>query len=353
MKNPMISIIVPVYNTYEYLQKCIDSIRNQSYGNIEILLVNDGSTDDSLEICMMNKKLDERISVFDIVNSGVSAARNVALSAAKGDYILFVDSDDWIEIDACRLLADQIEISGGIDTICFGSWISVDDDVRKDSKKNMNNNENTNLKTLLEAAFSGGDTGVVVLWNKIFNRNTIEENQLRFRELTRGEDILFVAEYLMCLDSGIRIIDERLYNYRKNPESITRRRVDERTRVEQMQAFRQELKLMIAGQMRYDIDKSCCSPNRKNAVTLAVSVCLKSCGCKEAISDVKYIRNHEMFSGLYTERTLYSVTLRNEVVFLLLKYRCYHGIYFGVKIAEILKSLRLYGIRYNKKLQSS
>ena len=94
--NPVISIIIPVYNVEKWLNKCIDSILSQSYENFEVILVNDGSTDKSKDICDQYSKEDNRVKVFDILNSGQSVARNIGLKEAKGDYILFIDSDDYI-----------------------------------------------------------------------------------------------------------------------------------------------------------------------------------------------------------------------------------------------------------------
>lgn len=94
--NGKISVIVPVYNVEKWLNMCIDSILAQSYKNLEIILVNDGSTDKSKDICDQYLKEDNRVKVFDILNSGQSVARNIGLKEAKGDYILFIDSDDYI-----------------------------------------------------------------------------------------------------------------------------------------------------------------------------------------------------------------------------------------------------------------
>ena len=93
---PKISVIIPVYNVEKWLNKCVDSILAQSYENFEVILVNDGSTDKSGDICDKYLKEDNRVKVFDILNSGQSVARNIGLKEAKGDYILFIDSDDYI-----------------------------------------------------------------------------------------------------------------------------------------------------------------------------------------------------------------------------------------------------------------
>ena len=96
LTKPKISVIIPVYNVEKWLNKCVDSILSQSYENFEVILVNDGSTDKSKDICDQYLKEDNRVKVFDILNSGQSVARNIGLKEAKGDYILFIDSDDYI-----------------------------------------------------------------------------------------------------------------------------------------------------------------------------------------------------------------------------------------------------------------
>lgn len=105
-KTPLITIIVPVYNTKKYLKKCLETIRRQTLDKIEIILVNDGSTDGSQSICEEYKHIDNRFSVIHQQNKGLSASRNVAIDKAKGEYILFVDSDDYINIELCQMAYD-------------------------------------------------------------------------------------------------------------------------------------------------------------------------------------------------------------------------------------------------------
>ena len=105
---PKISVIIPVYNVEKWLNKCVDSILSQSYENFEVILVNDGSTDKSGDICDKYLKEDNRVKVFDILNSGQSVARNIGLKEAKGDYILFIDSDDYIEKNTLKRMYEKI-----------------------------------------------------------------------------------------------------------------------------------------------------------------------------------------------------------------------------------------------------
>lgn len=102
MNNPKISIVVPVYNVEKYLEKCLESIINQTYHNIEIILVDDGSTDKSGELCDSYRVKDQRINVIHKKNGGLASARNVGMHTLTGDYIMFIDSDDWVDATICE-----------------------------------------------------------------------------------------------------------------------------------------------------------------------------------------------------------------------------------------------------------
>lgn len=114
----MISVIVPVYKVERYIHQCIVSILNQTYQDLEILLIDDGSPDKCGEICKEYAKKDSRIKVFHTENHGLSAARNVGLQIAKGEYIGFVDSDDWIEPDMFEILLRRLEETGADISVC-------------------------------------------------------------------------------------------------------------------------------------------------------------------------------------------------------------------------------------------
>ena len=113
MENAKVSVVVPVYNVEKYLSRCLDSIINQTYRNLEILLVDDGSTDKSGEICDYYALKDNRIKIFHKNNGGVSSARNYALERMSGDYVTFVDSDDTLSIDAVKKLSSLMKNVGG------------------------------------------------------------------------------------------------------------------------------------------------------------------------------------------------------------------------------------------------
>ena len=119
MRKKLYSIIVPVYNCEQYLEKCLNSLLKQSYKNIEIILINDGSNDNSEKICLNYKKLDSRIKYYKKDNGGVSSARNLGINVCNGDYITFLDSDDYLDIDTIEFINNYINKSD-IDLIRYG-----------------------------------------------------------------------------------------------------------------------------------------------------------------------------------------------------------------------------------------
>ena len=125
--NPLISVIIPVYNKEKYLDKCLESIINQTYKNLEILLIDDGSTDGSAKICDSYAEKDARITSIHRENSGPGAVRNYGISICRGDYVSFVDSDDWIELDMYELMYNAMTENGADLAVCGRNMVFEDD----------------------------------------------------------------------------------------------------------------------------------------------------------------------------------------------------------------------------------
>ena len=178
-----LSIIVPIYNSQDYLSTAIDSLINQTYKNIEIVCVNDGSNDGSLDMLNQYKEKDNRVVVVDKPNGGVSSARNEGIKASTGDYITFVDSDDYIDLDAYENCINKIK-ENNADILAFGF------------KFEPSQRDGTNVSDkvydkweCIENEFV--DNGTV--WNKIFSRSIIVDNNIWFAEDVKyGEDDLFI-----------------------------------------------------------------------------------------------------------------------------------------------------------------
>lgn len=204
----MITIVVPVYNAEEKLDRCVQSLLNQSYTNVEILLVNDGSRDNSLSICRKYAQQDSRVVVIDKPNGGVSSARNAGLDAARGEYIMFCDSDDWVEPDWCECMVTNYR--DGDLTVCDIVWGGVCSAEEKGQ---------TVIDVVDRNCFMHRPLLMCAIFNKIFLRSILETHGLRFsRELSLGEDFCFVLSYLSKITGSVRYINKKKYCYDDSTE---------------------------------------------------------------------------------------------------------------------------------------
>ena len=207
----MISVIVPVYNVEKYIRACLDSIINQTYRDLEIILVDDGSTDNSGVICDEYAQKDTRIQVIHKENGGQSVARNIGLQKAKGEFIGFVDSDDSIELDMFESLFSAIQ---DVDIAICG-YNLVTGDKRIESGL-LGQNKTLNQAELWKEIFGNLNNAV---WNKLFRRELL--SGICFdAKFAHGEDLIFNILYLKSAKTG-KYINRCLYNYYKRGDSIT------------------------------------------------------------------------------------------------------------------------------------
>ena len=205
------SVVVPVYNVELYLEQCLEILRTQDYSDYEVICVNDGSTDSSREILTAWETRMPQMRVIDRSNGGLSAARNTGLQAATGDYVVFVDSDDWVEASMLSTLA---KVTDGNDMVCFAC------------RRTDNNAHDT-----LQPEQSGGweyynrhalehrEVAFVCVWQRCYRRGFLIENNLCFREGILHEDNEFTPR--ACLKSKrVKVIPDVLYNYRIRSGSI-------------------------------------------------------------------------------------------------------------------------------------
>jgi len=208
MSDIKISIIVPVYNVGQYLKKCIDSVVTQSFKDIEIICVDDGSSDNSAEILQAYAHSDNRITIITQPNMGVAAARNTGLCAASGEYIMFLDGDDYYMPDACLKAYGEITEKNG-DIGIFGNYNTCGNELRQGwtSFKLQEFSDKTEKNDYLEFQ--------VYVWDKIYRKAFLMENNISFVEgLKTAEDVLF------CLSCYFKhpkyaLINEPLYVYRE------------------------------------------------------------------------------------------------------------------------------------------
>lgn len=213
---PKISVIVPVYNVEKYIHQCIDSILGQTFIDFELLLIDDGSPDNCGAICDDYAVKDPRVRVFHQENAGVSAARNKGLDEARGEWISFVDSDDWLDEAHLNNYMRKIDCCNSADLI-FQGYKLVANNIYRDNNIKISKSTNALLKSvlILELRDLFGWT-----WIKIFKRDFIVMHSLRFDEsLSIGEDYLFTLNYCQYIKS-VEVVYSSTYYYRVRSNSL-------------------------------------------------------------------------------------------------------------------------------------
>lgn len=214
-----VSVIIAVYNNEKYLPQCLDSVVNQTFKDIEIICVNDGSTDRSPEILKEYEKTDERIVIIDQKNQGAGAARNSGLDIVQGEYLHFLDSDDWLELDAMKILYNKAK-SDNLDILNFDRfrYDAIADekytDILFDKKQVPDIYSAENVSNILYK------TGTSAVYNKLYKHSFVKEKNIRFQNLKTCNDIYF-AYYALTLADRVSIINKPLITWRKHGENMT------------------------------------------------------------------------------------------------------------------------------------
>lgn len=211
-QSPQISIIVPVYNVERYLPPCVDSILSQAFSNFELLLIDDGSSDNSSVICDDYAQRDSRVVAFHKTNRGVSSARNLGLENAKGEWIYFADSDDIVDSHALDTLCHLV--SEDIDLIMAGYNISSGQMGYKEAHASHSDRVISYEKALHEMYKPTDFVYQGFLWCKLFRASVIKQYGLKFHESIRfNEDRLFIVEYLCKSRQDVAYTTKPVYNY--------------------------------------------------------------------------------------------------------------------------------------------
>ena len=203
----LISIIVPAYNVENKINRCIDSLINQTYENIEIIIINDGSTDNTEKNCEKYKE-NKKVKYFYINNSGVSEARNFGIKNSTGKYIIFVDSDDYAEYELVERLYKNITNSDLV--ICSKNVVTENQIIREKINLTEKILKKEDVLTLYKAKILNPP------YCKLYKSNIIKSNNIKFdKNISIGEDLLFNIEYIKNINKNIVILNENLYNYEK------------------------------------------------------------------------------------------------------------------------------------------
>lgn len=214
MNNDLVSVIVPVYNVESYIEKCTLSLIKQTYSNIEIILVDDGSPDRSPAIVDALAKMDSRIHVVHQKNQGESVARNKGLEVASGKYIMFVDGDDWVEDNYVEYFLSLIKNENALMAVDINNYSG-------DSVKTSDAYYAEPAEKVIEWIYS--EKISVAVWNKIFTREVLIDNSISFNpQIWYGEGMLFNIQYLQYVDEVV-VGEKSVYHQRYNTDSATRK----------------------------------------------------------------------------------------------------------------------------------
>ncbi len=323
-----VSIIIPVYNTADKLNRCLDSVLKQSHKDIEVIIINDGSTDESLNICKSYKSGDNRVIIINKKNAGVSAARNSGLEIATGEYIQFLDSDDFINEDMSERLVAEIK-ENKVDVVICG-YNKVDKNgIKKKFSKEVTITEISKFKNKFFEIFKGALFNSPC--NKLYKREKIKEY---FKEnLCMGEDLLFNLSYFLNCDK-IKIIEDCLYNYHS---------LNENSLASQYSEDLFEIELMLYKEVRRFL-KECFNSDDYGEINAVFAkeiyyylkklIVLSDEDKKDKLKKIKYCKENK-----YVKETINNVVTDDKlikIVCFLLKLKSERPTYLFFKLKELI-----------------
>ncbi|MBK9255872.1 MAG: glycosyltransferase family 2 protein [Saprospiraceae bacterium] len=349
LNKPLVSIVVPVYNVAKYLHQCVDSLIQQTYDNLEIILVNDGSTDISGSICDEYAIKDARVKVIHQKNQGLSGARNSGTDASTGFYLTYIDSDDWFELNTCELAVNKA-IEGDYDLVMW-QMIKEYESGKIYAKgpfgsdKEFRNDDFTSLHRRLfgpinnELKHPNLIDSFASAWGKLYKLSIIKLNYIRSLDtrIVGSEDILFNAEYFNYCNSSF-YLHRHLIHYRKdNPTSLTK--------THGSTLFPRFVNLF--NYLKELINKHDLGEEFKNALNNRIGVSMMNIGLsevsprnqktfREKISALNSYLDHDHYKISYNTFPYYKLGLHWRLFYLFCKWRFGTGVYF------MLKGMRLF-----------
>lgn len=338
----MISVIVPVYNVEPYLQKCLDSVVGQTYQNMEILIIDDGSTDGSGKVCDEYKK-DERVKVFHTKNRGLSAARNLGLDNATGDWIVFVDSDDWVDVDAFEIALSVAKYQKA-DLVFWGYVKEYEDhSIRKSffwedgfvfEREQVKYLLHRRLFGLLgkELAHPEYANSFDTAWGKLYKAEAIKNNHIRFEDtaVIGTEDALFNILFMGYVQKAVYVA-RCMNHYRKNNTSLTK--LYKPNLMKQWQTLFSRMYDYIVSRRLPDVFED--ALNNRIALSI-IGLGLNAVNSTETVSQKRRYLSDVIHTEMYT-KAIQSFSIKRlsfywKIFFLFVKFRFVYGIYFSLLI---------------------
>lgn len=336
----LVSVVVPVYNSEVFLERCVNSILNQTYNNIEVILINDGSNDSSGEICDLLARQDKRVKVLHQPNSGVSTARNNGINKAKGKFIQFVDSDDYIEDIMTEILIKEMNKELDI-VMCGYKRINIDTNGKEIiTNSNVYKKSYINKKEFLEDfGVYFKDMYINFIWNKLYRADIIKDNDIYYdKSIGWGEDLIFNLSYLKYCDK-ISIIEDLFYNYvNYNDGSITST-FNKNLYSNQQSMYTNIRKFLIENNSYYGKNKDIIETRYTNRMISCINNLFHEdadYNTREIRTEINNIMGNEMF--FKNLEYLNSSGLQRRIIGILIKRRYVNLIIFYFKMINLIKS---------------
>lgn len=342
MDASLISIIVPVYNSERYLEECVLSILNQTWSKLEVILIDDGSSDRSGEICDNLAQQDNRVRVIHKLNQGVSAARNDGIMAARGEILGFVDSDDCCQPEMLSTLYSELTSNQAELAFCGYSDLTKRGTVPHPESLEPGIYEGEEIRNTVIAKLIGIDDHVPQcaqlmgsMCRCLFYKDMVNRSpELRLRPIKLAEDQLFLIEYLLRCHKAV-FVDKPFYLYRNNPASATRSYMQ--GMFENITAHAHALRSILnrADAMNGDIQKRLEMTELYNIISCITNECLPSnpSPIKTIVRRMHDFRKHPCFKRL-TWRIIFAIKSKERIYYILIKLKQYFLIYTFVNLLE-------------------
>lgn len=337
--DPLISIVIPVYNVEKYLKICVDSVIKQTYENIEIILVDDGSTDSSSYICDMLSKEDKRIYVIHKKNEGLGLARNTGIDVAKGKYIIFIDSDDFVNETMVEDLL-KASINNNCDTVKDGCK-RVDEngnylfDIEVENQVFIGNSVvKKMLPRMIGSAPDKKDSILMSAWNVLYSMNLIRKYNLKFESERKyiSEDIIFNLSYFKY-SKGVALINNCNYRYRINNNSLTGSYKKDRFKLSKI-LFKKEKELMIELGI-FELSELRWIRNFFTYVLMCIkqeNTSISGMKFKDALKNIKEICNDSFLKNAIEKFPINKLGFKQRFFIYLLKYKCVRLLYITTRL---------------------
>lgn len=330
-----VSIIVPVYNAEKYLNRCVESLINQTLKDIEMIFVNDGSTDNSINILKSYKEKDKRIVIIDKKNEGVSEARNQGISKAKGEFIFFVDSDDWIDLDTLEKMY-KTAIQDDID-IVICSYVREFKDHSKEKSIDLNDKiiyKDNDLEQLhlsiigpLDNQISKSENldSVGTVWAKLYKSSLIQKSEVKFidlKEIGSAEDTLFNIMLFKDVKT-VKFINKPYYHYWKDNDNSVTSGYNPRLKEQRKVMFNYIKTFIDSNKLDEKFDEALKNRICISVLGLGLNECNKDnkLSLNKKIKNIKSILNDEMIKQGYKNFNVSQFPIHWRIFYTFCKYR--------------------------------